>query len=253
MLNLIMFVVDEYLAKDVREFFSPLLDYAVTSYIQGSEKMISDIGYSYAFYANMETKPVAELDGEVKKFVDDLGLGEVDSFPLGAYNLLKQKKKTILIGYGLDDVLRLAEGLELEGEYIRLHKLVSRTDAGDVPVVHSHLLLFGSPHPLVDDVVYKKISGFGFKPMIDDVDRSLLDYEVRFKRVFSSWSMFVKDIKAMADMVESKLDSEKGAREIYALSHLLDGELDMGVLWDRVGRVMELPSTPNLDVLIVHP
>ncbi len=248
-----MFVVDEYLSKDVRKFFEPLFDYAVSEYIESDEKKLDSLGYKYVFYHDFETIPVGKLDKKMKEIADMINLEpDVDDFPIGAYDLMKSSKKLIIAGYGLNTLADLAEALNFEGEYLSFYRLVSKVDAGNVPVVHSHLLFNGSPHPLVDDVVFNKLKKLGFKPMVEDVDRSLLDYEIRFRKVFSDWSLLVKDLKKMADMVETRLDSEKGAREFYALSHLMDGELDIAKLWDRVGRVMELPPKPNLDILILR-
>ncbi len=246
-----MFVLDIYLAKDPRSFFYPMVDYAISEYLENTEKKIDDLGYKYVFYRDFETQVVQDLNKSMRKIADEMKLEPVDEFPVGAYKLMKKEKKLVIMGYGLHTIYKLADTLGFDGHYLNFYRLVSRVDAGTVPVVHSHLLFYGSPHPLIDDAAFTKISKFGFKPMVDDSERCLMDYEVRFERVFSSWSLLVRDMKMTADIIESRLDSEKGARELYAMSCLIDNPLDIAKTMDRVGRVMELPPKPNLDILIL--
>ncbi len=262
-IKLSMFL-DEYFLKDPRKFFFPLLDYAISEYLGENEKELEDLGYKYAFSGDLETRRIVEKDGkiglenarnideEVIELIKESDLEpDVDKFPIGAYNVLRKGDRVVIIGFGNDTLSKIGKLLGFNVDHKNVYKLVSKTEAGAVPVVHSHLLFKGCPHPLVDGFAFERISKLGgFKPFGDEVDKTLVDFSLRFKDVFSDWSVAVKDIRLVVEEIEEEIESEKGARRLYAMAQVLGADIDLPDVWEKISRVISLPSKPNLEVTI---
>ncbi|GEM_PF-3639641 len=248
----------EWFSRDPRKFFSPLFDYAISERFFHKEDSLDSLGFKVLF-ANSLKQGKFKLSGDFvivggkkvpAKVAEALGLNaDTDKFPIGLYEALSKPGRKIVVEYG-SDTEKLCRALQINSKKEGFASLVRKTEAGLVPVVHSHLLFNGCPHPLIDSLAFSKISKLGgFKPLPED--RSLAEFEIRFQDVFSSWSSFLMEVRKVANVMESKLEHEDGAREIYAMASLLGVELDLPTALMRIGHVLELPSRPNLNVYVI--
>ncbi len=247
----------EWFNRDPRKFFYPLFDYSISDYFLKKKALLVDLGYNTYFTHPLKTerfnlsgdRAIVGKDKVPKGIIDRMGLDpDLDEFPIDAYKILTRPGKKVIIDYG-NTVGKLAEAMDLKFESEYFSKLVKRTEAGLVPVIHSHLLFKGCPHPLIESAAYSRISSLGgFKPLPDE--KSLAGFELRFQDVFSSWSDLVLDARRMAGVLEAKLENESGAREMYSLSLVLGADLDLEDALNRIGGILEIPHKPNLMVYL---